>query len=191
MIRIDDGYTVEENEIKPIGFDLFCYTYDYDFFGKSKTSIGINKLEHKAETKNVYEHELISPALDGISIITLPKAGFLFAVTEKEDEFCSVDLYNINKDSNYITAINSIHMYELINLIAEGKLYININKEEKGLKQIQVPDLLIFDEEFQEQISDIEKNINFRKGTCKYWFASNDEEFESYICPEEEDSDSY
>ena len=189
LTRIEDGYTIENERILPIGQDLYCYSYGFDMWGDYRVRVGINKLYFKDGTKEISEDEIFSPMLDDISIITYPRNGYMFAVTERANDFCTVELFNVNEESRGITAISSIHKYDIITGIAEGDLRIKINHEEEGLKQIQLPNLSIFDEKFRKMVSDNEYSTDYKNEPFKYWFAADEEDFQHHIYHDKKEDD--
>ena len=72
-----------------------------------------------------------------------------------------------------ITAIKKIKKQEVITKIKKKCFLITLNKKAEGYSSIMLPNLDIFDEDFQSLVTKIEEEKIKHKSDNKYWFTFN------------------
>lgn len=165
LVRVSDGVVSSKHTKINIIENNRYFIYD------EEKGIGIAKLSDGAENND--EIILIEP-MQNICALTYPVGGYVFGFSDLDNDNCTVQLYNINTLSDKpITAIKKIKKQEVITKIKKKCFLITLNKKAEGYSSIMLPNLDIFDEDFQSLVTKIEEEKIKHKSDNKYWFTFN------------------
>ena len=107
-------------------------------------------------------------------VLTDPIGNFAFGVKEQEDYSCKVSLFDFNSD-NIVEhcAIANSELDEVLSRMVRGFYLIYLSKENRDISSISVFRRNIFDQDFQDKISDIEEGKLLKEFSRCYWFSNH------------------
>lgn len=165
-VRISDGLKSSKyKRIEMIDADTFFFTE----YLNGKELVGIARL-----FENSTDIRIVDPIKEDTFILTYPVNGFVFGISDIDDNSCKVTLYSIDeKDFTPITAISSVDERTLLELIKKGGLCISSTDTEKKLKGISVLKRDIFDEVFSSLMSEVETTPHQNSSNSPYWYTED------------------
>lgn len=166
IVRISDGVQSSKyRRIKMINQNMFFYSSVED-----NSLVGIAEL-----SENIHSDDIqILNALDkNTFVLTHPVNGYVFGMSNINDNVCQVVLYNIYRGADYtLEAIKRIDKSELVKMVKKG--YFLLYQEDKcdSALGVCVVKKDIFDEDFQTYICEV--NITpLRSNVSNYWYSED------------------